>query len=189
MTIGNRIDEAIVKLSSGDMENALIQIAIAIDATAKKKYDGEKKVGKRIKTFVMAHEDYITHYQMNGRLKIITGAGIGYGDKGSLGQVVYKSLRCALLHEADISDEVVFNHGPVMGMDNGKFIVTDNLLWGLVFILIGEETNSKQRLKAAHKVQFNGTQLDLDSLWGNEKEIKMVVGYVPAELLYQQATP
>ena len=124
MSIGNRIDEAYIKLVSNDLENSLIQLSIAIDATAKKKYNGEKKVGKRVRTFVEEYEDLITHFSMAGQLRIFAGGGISYGDKGSLGDVVYKSIRCAILHEADLSQQVVFKAGKLQGMDNGKFIVT-----------------------------------------------------------------
>jgi len=183
MSIGNRIDEAYVKLVSNDLENSLIQLAIAIDATAKKKFNGEKKVGKRIRRFVNEYEDLITHFSMAGQLRIFAGGGISYGDKGSLSDVIYKSIRCALLHEADVSEEVVFRKGKLQGMDNGKFIVTDQMLWGLLLILIGDEVNSNQRLKQNHQMTFNEVVLDLNMLWGNLDEIKKLTNYLSPEEL------
>jgi len=183
MSIGNRIDEAYIKVSLNDLENALIQLSIAIDATAKKKFNGEKKVGKRIRLFIDEYEDLITHFSMAGQLRIFAKEGTLYGDKGSLGDVVYKSIRCALLHEADISDQVVFRNGQIQGMDNGKFIVTDQLLWGLLLILIGDQVNSKQKLKQQHKMNFNGVVLELNDLWGNLGGIKKLTKYLSPEEL------
>ncbi|MCF6210278.1 MAG: hypothetical protein L3K24_06335 [Gammaproteobacteria bacterium] len=183
MSIGNRVDEAYMKLLAGDLENALIQLSIAIDATAKKKFNNEKKVGKRVKSFVSEYEDLITHLSMAGQLRIFATEGVSYGDKGDLGEVLYKSIRCDLLHEADISNQVVFKSGAVTGMENGKFIVTDQLLWGLLLILVGDKTNSNQTLKQDHKMTFNGKNLDLNSLWGNLDGIKKATGYLsPQEL-------
>jgi len=183
MSIGNRVDEAYMKLLSGDLENALIQLSIAIDATAKKKFNNEKKVGKRVKTFVNEYEDLITHLSMVGQLRIFATGGVSYGNKGDLGEVLYKSIRCALLHEADISNQVVFKSGTMTGMENGKFIVTEQLLWGLLLILVGEETNSSQKLKQDHRMIFNDQNLDLNNLWGNLDGIKKVTGYLsPQEL-------
>lgn len=183
MSIGNRIDEAYIKLVSDDLENALIQLSIAIDATAKRKYKKEKKVGKRIRKFVDEYEDLITHFSMAGQLRVFARDGISYGDKGSLGDVVYKSIRCALLHDGDISENVVFRKGQVLGMDGGKFIVTDQLLWGLILILIGEEGNSNQSLKQPYNMTFNGAVLELDELWGNLEEIKNLTGFISPEEL------
>ncbi len=180
MSIGNRIDEAIEKLKSGDFENALIQISIAIDATATKKFNNEKKVGKRVRNFIMEYQDYLMHFQMDGRVKIATAA-IYYGDKGSLGDVLYKSIRCALLHNADISDQVVFKPGSIMGMEYGKFIVSEKLLWGLVLILIGQEVNARQSLKSLHKAYYDNTEISLNDMWGKEEAIKSLVHYVPIE--------
>ena len=183
MSIGNRVDEAFIKLVSDDLENSLIQLSIAIDATAKKKFANEKKVGKRVRRFVGEYEDLITHFSMAGRLRIFSRGGISYGDKGSLANVVYKSIRCALLHEADISEQVVFRSGTVQGMDSDKFIVTDQLLWALILILVGEKANSNQKLKHPRKMTFNGVVLELDELWGNLEKIKRLTKYLSPEEL------
>lgn len=173
MSIGNRIDEAFIKLVSGDLENALIQLSIAIDATAKRKFTKEKKVGSRVKRFINEYEDLITHFSMAGQLRVFAGGGITYGEKGNLGEVVYKSIRCALLHEADISKQVIFKCGISMGREDGKFIVTDQLLWALILILIGDETNADQTLKQRHIMKFNNVNLELSELWGDLESIKI----------------
>jgi len=183
MSIGNRIDEAYIKLVGDDLENSLVQLSIAIDATAKKKFDGEKKVGKRIRRFIMEYEDLIIHLSMAGMVRIITPDGVSYGEKEKLGDVIYKSIRCALLHEADISDKVVFRKGPTMGMDEEKFIVTDQLLWAFILIIIGDQTNLDQNLKKNHQMIFNGKSLHLNQLWGKLDEIKISTEYLsPSEL-------
>lgn len=178
MSRGNRIDEAIVKLFAGDMENALIQISICIDATAKKKYPKIKKVGVRVKKYIMESEDLIVHFMMNGQLKIVADGGFTFSDKGDLGEVLYKSIRCALLHEADISDEVVFRTGPLMGMEDSRFVVTDNLLWGLVLLLVGDSTNEKEQLKSPHKMSYSGTEIVINEMFGQIDNIKKLTGYV-----------
>jgi hypothetical protein len=183
MSVGNRLDEAIVKLYSNDLENALIQVSIAIDATAKKKFKNEKKVGNRIRLFVNEHEDLINHFAMNGQLKLITPGGVQYGSKGTIGQIMYKSIRCALLHEGDISSNVVFKNGPVIGMEDDKFLVTDNMLWGLVVILIGEEVNSREKLKQNHTIQCWGKSLALNEYWGNMAALKNAANYLSPEEL------
>jgi len=178
MSIGNRIDEAIVKLISHDYENALVQISIAIDATAKKKFNNEKKVGLRIRKFINQHESIITHFSMLGSFKIECKGNVIYGDKGSIGNIAYKSIRCALLHEGDVSKNITFKEGVTMGMENNKYIVTDNMLWGLVLILVGEEVNKNQSLINKHQVTCFGKTIDIGSQWGNLEEVKRLTNYV-----------
>ncbi len=103
---------------------------------------------------------------MAGKVRSITSRGVSYGVKGSLSDITYKALRCALLHEAEVSDHAVFKHGQLLGMEDDKYIVTDQFLWGLILVLVGEECNASQALKEDRFMTFNGIQIPLNKLWG-----------------------
>lgn len=68
MSIGNRINEALEKLQKRDYENSLIQICIALDATAKKEYPGLGSA-KRCKKFIEDNMSFITRVAF-GKLEI-----------------------------------------------------------------------------------------------------------------------
>jgi hypothetical protein len=68
MAIQDRIKEAIDKLNLNDPINALIQVSIAIDGTAKKMYPG-KKTSFRCKKFLEDNRGFISRVAF-GKLEI-----------------------------------------------------------------------------------------------------------------------
>src|SRR5258705_292085 len=84
--------------NANDLDNALIQLCIALDATAKNEYPRIKKVGERFKTFVKANQDIITFFTFNTNMFI----DCQFGDY-TIEQFIYKVLRCGLLHEGEVS--------------------------------------------------------------------------------------
>ena len=183
MTIGKRIDEAYEKLIANDYENALIQLSIAVDSTAKNVFNSEKKVGKRIRSYISENEDLLTHYAMNGTLRIFASGGTYYGEQGQLEDVFYKSIRCALLHEGTVEDKIVFKTGTVQGMDDGRFIVTDQMLWGLLLLVVGESANSRQKLVSEKTIRMGEKHFHLSDFWGRSDLIKQITGYKSPEEL------
>ena len=65
MAISDRIQECINKYNANDLDNALIQVCIAIDGTAKRDYPRIKKVGERFKEFIKSNQDIITFFTFN----------------------------------------------------------------------------------------------------------------------------
>lgn len=179
MTIGKRIDEAYEKLVAKDFENALIQLSIAVDSTAKNVFTNEKKVGKRIRSFISQNEDLLTHYSMNGSLRIFATGGIYYGDQGRLEEVFYTSIRCALLHEGTVEQKIAFKVGTITGMDDGRFIVTDQMLWGILILVVGEPVNSNQKLVSEKTIRMGEEKYYLSQFWGRSDLIKQITGVLP----------
>jgi len=78
MYLGNRVQEVIAKTASDDLENALIQISIAIDKTGKKRRPKEGK-GQRYKGFIRDHESFII-FLLSG-LKITASPAMIFQDR------------------------------------------------------------------------------------------------------------
>lgn len=176
MAISARIDEAIKKLVAKELENALIQLSIAVDASGKKK-NSKDGVGKRCREFILEHEGFIHFLGINGMLKSTAKPMMTYADKGDFGQVFYKLIRCALLHEGDVSKNIHFVEGPTLGMHEGKVIINDYLLWGLVLSLIGDEINSTEKMVSNHQINYGGTEIKLNEMWGKLSEIHAATGF------------
>lgn len=175
MAIADRIDKALQDLRIGDFENALIQISIAIDATGKKR-KSKSGVGERCRYFIKENEDFIYHFVMDGRLKVEKGGRIMFGG-GELGQVLYKSARCALLHEGDISNSVVFERGFKLGQKENKFIITDNMLFGLLLTIVGEPKNSNETMKNEHSISYKNKNIEINKYWGKLEQLKTLTEY------------
>lgn len=76
--VGKRINTAIDHILNEDWENALIQISIAMDATAKKKWSKKMTVGRRISNFINEYEQFIHLLASNGSWHLEYGGHIAY---------------------------------------------------------------------------------------------------------------
>lgn len=180
MTIANRVDEAFAKLRMNDLENALIQISIAVDATAKKANPPKMGVGNRCRKFISSNEDFIYYFTLSGMFRVGPQGTVNFGKNIRFGEILYESVRCSLLHEGDISQKVAFTEALTLGHDpSGKFLINKNMLLGLLFAVISDPVNQHEKLKSDIVIDYNGVPLFINQLWGNPDEIKKRVGYVP----------
>jgi len=120
MSISARLRKAESDLATGDFENALIQSLIAVAAMSKLRYPNAQD-GKAFKEFLK--DEFLKKLQPNisiigGYLKMQIG-----GETLTIEDVLYKHVRCHLLHEAELSPQLCFV-GPAMGFsisyENGK---------------------------------------------------------------------
>ncbi len=65
MAVSDRVQEALIKLEERDVDNALIQLSIAVDATAKKMHP-QLKNAQRIKSLLKAKRSLIWWTLFNG---------------------------------------------------------------------------------------------------------------------------
>ena len=179
MAVRDRIKEAIDKLSKGDYENALIQVCIAVDATAKKEYPG-KKTSHRCKKFLRKNQAFITKVGL-GLLEIHGDIFFGPSDSvdkkrdKSLEEVLYKLVRCSLLHEGKLAEEVEFTTKNIFGISReGVIILPINMIWAIILAIVGSEVNAKERLLAYSTISIGKTTIRLNELWGKKKKIYMI---------------
>ena len=179
MAIGDRVQEALQKFISSDYENAMVQIAIAIDATAKIKYSKKLRTGERFRKFIQENQEFILYVALGcGPRFIFEGDGnMKFMHRGSLAQVVYKYVRNALLHEGEVSDDIVFRHGPVIGHEGDKFIVSSELIVGMLLSVIGDQKNASQKLKTEVTLNIAGKKIPVNSIWGRLDIVKASVGF------------
>jgi hypothetical protein len=175
--VGNRINTALKFLQQNDFENALINISIAIDKTAKKKYR-IKGVGERIKKFIYEYESFIYQFAMNGEVTFHVKGKIEICGK-ELHDIVYKSIRCALLHEGEIGNnvEIVNKVGIMGGTKEGKFIINKGHIDALLFSVISEDVNKNEKCDSGisythHFSSGKNNTMKINELWGNLKKIE-----------------
>ena len=176
MAIADRVEKAFIDLQGRDLENALIQISVAVDATAKRMRP-KSGVGERCRKFIQSNEDFIYHFAMDGRLKLADGARLKFGQAGDLGHILYKSVRCALLHEGDISSTVEFVSNLSLGHKGGKFLINEGMIFGLLFAIVAAPVNIRERTKSDLRIEYKGQPLNINELWGRPDLINTLVSY------------
>lgn len=126
--VSKRIEMAWQHLLLNDFENALIHICIATDATSKKNWP-KQKPGQRIRKHIKEYEALIYQCASGGRLKVKGKIILQWGE---LPDIMYKLIRCVLLHGDNIHDYVDIRHSEyVIGVNQGRFILPSAMILGL----------------------------------------------------------
>lgn len=179
MGVAARVKEAIDKMNLGDPDNALIQICIAVDATAKSEYP-KNKVGERTKKFLRNNQVFLTAFAklaVGGDILLQFRGKNGEPETKKLEESLYKLVRCALMHEAELSDRVTYIPEPCFGLSkDGKFILSLNLIWGMINAVIGSPANSRERAPENYWISIGGQKISLNELWGKKDIILQLVG-------------
>jgi len=160
-----------------DYENAMIQAAIAVDATAKKKYSRKLGSGARFRKFIDENEDFILCMALGGKTRILVSGELTFQRRGKISNILYKYVRNPLLHEGDASSNIVFTSEPKFGHFGDKVIVRDTTIWGVLLSVIGDPINNRCKLANDLEIEIEGVSLNLNSLWGRFDNIKQLLNY------------
>lgn len=180
MTIAARIQECTDKLGLGDAENAFIQLAIAIDGTAKQLYPG-KKTSERCKKFLKDNLPFILWSLSNGtpaktaRLSFeISSSGVS-SERIEFEDLVYKVMRCSLFHDGELSEKVEFVNASYIGTLNGRMQFPFALLGSLLFAVIASPVNEHQRVAASTSFTFGRTKVAVNHMLGSLENTKIAI--------------
>ncbi len=180
MTIAARIQECTGKLGMGDAENAFIQLAIAIDGTAKHLYPG-KKTSERCKQFLKDSLPFILWSLSNGTP---TKAGSFSFELSSSGassgsimfeELVYRVMRCSLFHDGELSEKVEFVNAPYIGTLNGKMQFPLALIGSLLFAVIASPVNERQRVSESTSFTFGNVKVPVNDMLGSPERTKAAI--------------
>ncbi len=180
MAIRDRIKEAIDKLKLNDPINALIQVSIAIDSTGKKIYLG-KKTSFRCKKFLEDNRGFISRVafgklEIQGPMLFPIQASKGSKKTRTLEEVLYHLVRCSLLHEGELPNEVEITSKNEIGMTiDGKVLLPVNMIWAMILAVIGSDVNRLERLPPGYTASIEDVAIDLNDFWGNSERIYSLV--------------
>lgn len=180
LTIAARIQECTAKLAQGDAENAFIQLAIAIDGTAKLLYPG-KKTSERCKKFLKDSLPFILWSLTNGTPARTTSLSFEVSTPNDSGEfiefedLVYKVMRCSLLHDGELSEKVEFVEASMIGTLNGRVQFPLALLGSLLFAVIASPVNERQRVSESTSFIFGKTKIPINHMLGNLEKTKMAI--------------
>lgn len=180
MTIAARIQECTAKLALGDAENAFIQLAIAIDGTAKLLYPG-KKTSERCKNFLKDSLPFILWSLSNGTPAKTTRFSFEISSSSESSahiefeDLVYKVMRCSLLHEGELSEQVEFVNASYIGTLNGKIQFPLALLGSLLFAVIASPVNERQRIPESISFTFGKAKVPVNYMLGSLEKTKIAI--------------
>lgn len=102
MSIQSRVQDALLLWKSGRCEGAFVNILLAVDATAKKKYPEMNKVGERFKRFLTEASRVRMNVEYRGQCQPIE-------------DLLYKWFRCEVAHAGGLPVDIEFMPDPEPG--------------------------------------------------------------------------
>ncbi|HLE09748.1 MAG: hypothetical protein A2504_14620 [Bdellovibrionales bacterium RIFOXYD12_FULL_39_22] len=150
MSVESNIKYSIEHYGRDELDGAFIHACIAIDAVAKSRYPLLKN-NERNKKFIDEKMLTITRHGFPG----IHATSISYqfehhsirrdDNRSELSEIIYHVLRCELLHEAKLSDNLRFVEETVVADDNNSIILPKTLVKGLIGAVIEDDISLKKK--------------------------------------------
>jgi hypothetical protein len=175
--IKNRVIRALNALYADDLEEALFQIAPAIDATAQKRYPG-KKPGFRTRAFLKDEQELIYGFSTQNRVMVSLGTTIIFGNDGEFQSILYKFVRCAQSHDAALDTSKVtlggdfgigcfFIEGASLKPQPGTVLISKATIFALIFAVVCAIENARLDLSDFAIPFFSEPSMPLAPFVGN----------------------
>lgn len=142
MSIQSFLDSSKILYDNERYDAALCLVCTAIDACSSKEYPSKgNNTTERYKLFLKDHFATICRYGFPGieanniRIKINVNKKELRTDKNGyvdMEQIIYHVIRCGLVHECNIDENIEFTDTTNIGDWNDKFYIPKDIIWGLV---------------------------------------------------------
>lgn len=185
MSVADRVAESLRHICEKDYESAVIAVCIALDATAREEFphlSTNKDTGKRCEEFVKANLDIITAVGFGGGILAAPGSTVCLKTPGKsellsdLASIIYRTLRCTLIHEAKLPGGVLFTEESFYGERDGHFYIPVNMIYALLLAIVGAQSNGRCRIADDVSLNILGHPVSLNSLWGRADTVRQLLG-------------
>jgi hypothetical protein len=179
MSIESYLRASVGLFQRGEYEASMLLVSCCADATAKDIYG--QAVGSRIKKFVRANYDIFTRIGFAGAYGAVPGGTIAVNDPvapttiKSIEEIVYKVVRCSLVHDAQLPTSVRFTSESTYGFSDSGFVIPTNFILALLLCVVAAPCNSGIRLGATVHIAGQGYEFHLDELAGNATRVRAIL--------------
>ena len=107
------------------------------------------------------------------RIKCDSIPEIKRDEKGLVGieDIIYKALRCSLIHECTPDSRIIFLDQTKIGDSKEGFTLPSKIILGLIVFVILSEENSLEKSKINLDISLNDVICPIDDLWGKKQKI------------------
>ena len=182
MQLTHHVLYAIDDAEAGKFDAALLHACIAIDATSKRLFPSEGKVGVR---YVKCLRDY---YWL---LEPMIGVGIDFSEtlfsnvqvkanvSPDLAEIIYKVFRCSDAHgdEVPIQFSVVPSEGNVSNplfFGPGTLHLPERVIWALLSVVVFSKANKSETTVGDYYLSLGSDQFLIREWWGREDDFKPI---------------
>lgn len=186
MSIESWLREAIQQLQAEKFEAAMTSACISLDATAKNEFGPGSE--QRCRRFVQANLDIITCVGFGGAILAAPGSTVKLKQPDApagcipVEDIIYKSIRCHLIHEASLPANLSFTKDAFYGERNRTFHIPILMIYAIILSVIAAPTNSSRSFGSDIVMDLNGKQLHLEHLWGKTDIVRRHLGIAPDQI-------
>ena len=90
--------------------------------------------------------------------------------------IIYHVVRCQLLHNAELPDEIEFIDKTRIQNDNGTLKISKTFIIALIVLVVSSKKNKNEQSPARFSIRQRDKILKLDQLWGDKEKIRDIVG-------------
>lgn len=161
---------------------AMASACIALDATAKQECSDITKVGERCKWFVNQYLDIISVIGTGGGTCAMPGSQLNSPDPLSLGsyvplpEIIYKSIRCQLIHEASLAARVSFTNDAFLGVRGGRLEISTRMIVALLAAVAASPTNEGLEIDENWIIYLDGRVMPFAQIAGNPRSLRDWLG-------------
>jgi len=183
MSIEALVEDSLGLLQKSRFDASMSLACACLDATATKEF-GEK-VGYRWKMFTRSRMDIISSVGFGGALLVAPGVNLNIKNPAKPSEtvpfesVIYKTIRCFLVHGASLPPGVEFTPDAFYGERNGIFHIPSNMILALVLAVVSSPSNAGRVMGIDFQITLSGKKIGINKLWGKTSELRGAISANP----------
>ncbi len=174
MAVSDHVKSCVELLNQQQFDNAFVQLSQAIDVTAKKSCSG-KKSAWRCRAFLKTHLPFALWCMQNTvaseQLSMVTYFSeqeIKLPEAEKWQDAVYSALRSGMRGEKNLKEKLDICSDTKISERNGKIRFPVTLLEALLFAVVIDPANNKERVEDHYRFYFSRQPVRLNALWGDK---------------------
>jgi hypothetical protein len=182
MSIGKRVEEGVKRMLERDWEGALIPVSIAVGATARREFPNDKD-NVAYKKFIDQNQEVIMLVATDGAWQFRQGSTVSLNCKiegqqcSTISDVLYKVVRCSLVHEAELPASMKLTEGrPLQIVMSGSFIsAPSKLVIGLIVAVVASPANRDEPFHKDCTFGWYGQRIGFNEFRGRKDKLNEVL--------------
>ncbi len=172
------IDDAV----AGKLDAALLHACIAIDATSKRMYPSERKVGIRYVNCLRSYY-WLLEPAMGAGFDLVetrfSNITLGKNKQPDFAEVVYEVFRCSHAHGDEVPSaySVTRSEGGFYSewlLAHGELHMPDRVIWALLSAAVFSKANRNEKTTGDYSLSLGNERFLICESWGKEDKFRLV---------------
>lgn len=177
ITLGDRVQLAIDDAGKGCFELALLQVAIAIDITAKRHYKSTKSSGSNYKRLLRDYS-WLIELMAFGGINLDESKFGNFPIEGNpeptFQDLVYHIIRCNLVHDDGVPDNFEFVDSDTITFKKDHLVFPKKFIWALLAVVVFCPCNSDEKTADGYWLSIFDNHFIINDFWGQEAVARIV---------------